>query len=180
MHPYKKWIADFDFGLILSLSSPREILFLEYHPPPLSLSLSSLLSSKVQRRLSSISRQRIDLSFIFPILIGIESTRLIGTRLRTLEADLRTRSQLAAMTRGITERLILLGEDVALSITRVKWLEPGVYACIELDHLLDVGRVLRRSSLGHQDFHSRGRWNIDTGYIGYEKRKKERKKVKKK
>lgn len=26
MHPYKKWIADFDFGLILSLSSPREIL----------------------------------------------------------------------------------------------------------------------------------------------------------
>ena len=75
-------------------------------------------------------------------------------------------------------RLILLGEDVALSITRVKWLEPGVYACIELDHLLDVGRVLRRSSLGHQDFHSRGRWNIDTGYIGYEKRKKERKKVK--
>lgn len=46
------------------------------------------------------------------------------------------------MTRGITERLILLRgrEDVALSITRVKWLEPGVYACIELDHLpmLDV------------------------------------------
>lgn len=85
------------------------------------------------------------------------------------------------MTRGITERLILLGEDVALSITRVKWLEPGVYACIELDHLLDVGRVLRRSSLGHQDFHSQGRsGNIDTGYIGYEKRKKERKKVKKK